>query len=79
MGNVGLGNRPSNSSLFQQSAEKEPTAAGCASVEPESELLQVGLQVGGNDRSLVGTEDPLLKQAGDLVHAWHGDVGGVAR
>ena len=79
VGDIGLGNRPGGNSLFQEPAEKEPAAAGGAPVEPEGELLQVGLQVGGQDRALMGTEDPPLKQAGDSVYAWHGDVGRVAR
>ncbi len=76
--NVGFGDRADNGSLFHEPAEKEPTATRGASVEPERELLQVRLQVGRNDGALVGTEDPPLKQAGDSVHAWHGDVGRIA-
>ena len=73
VGDIGLGNRPGDNSLFQEPAEKEPEAAGGAPVEPEGELLQ-GRQVGGQDRALMATEDPPLKQAGDSVHAWHGDI-----
>ena len=74
VGNIDLGNRPGDNSLFQEPAEKEPAAPGGPPVEPEGELLQVGLQVGGKDRALMGTEDPPLKQAGDSVYAWYGDV-----
>ena len=44
VGDVGLGNRPGDSSLFQEPAAKEPAAAGGAPAEPEGELLQVELQ-----------------------------------
>ena len=49
MGNVGLSHRFGRHSLFQESAKEKPATAGCASVEPEGELFQIRLQMGGND------------------------------
>ena len=44
-----------------------------------SELLQVGLQVAGIDRALVGAEDPPLEQTRDAMYAWHRDMGRIVR
>ncbi len=49
MGNVGLSHRFGRHSLFQESAKEKPATAGSASVEPEGELFQIRLQMGGND------------------------------
>ena len=76
MGYVGFGNSPSHGGLFKKPAEDQSPAAGGAPVETEGELLQIGLQVGWNDRALVSTEDPTFKEAGDSVYAWHGTWAG---
>ena len=79
MGDVRFGDRPRDYRLFEESPENEPTRDGGWPIKAEGELLQVGLQVFGNDGSLVGAEDPSLEQAGDLMHAGHRNVGRVIR
>lgn len=64
--------------LLEEPTEDQPAAARGPAVEPEGELLQVGLKVTGIDRALVGAEDPAFQQAGDTMNAWNGDVGGIA-
>lgn len=69
--------RPGDNGLFEQPTEYEAAAGRRAAVEPESELLQVRLEVVGCDRALVSAEDPALQQAGYPMNPRHGDVGRI--
>ena len=70
---------PRDYHLFEKSPENEPTCVWGSPIETEGELLQIGLQVLGNDGSLVGAEDPSLEPAGDVMHAWHRNLRRVIR
>jgi len=76
---VGLRYGSGDDSLFEESAKNEAATARGASVESEYELFQIGLQVGGGDRALMGAQNPPFEQAGDAMHTWHGDVGRIVR
>jgi hypothetical protein len=52
----------------EDAVEHEPAAACVAPVEAEHELIEVGLQVGGVDRALLGAEQPPLGERRDPVH-----------
>ena len=78
MSDVGLGYGAGDDGLFDKPSEDEAAAVRAAAIKPESELLQVGLEVDGCHRALVRAEDPPFQKAGDPMHAGHGDVGGVA-
>jgi len=79
MCDVRFGDRPRDYRLFEKSPENEPTCVWGSPIETEGELLQIGLQVLGNDGSLVGAEDPSLEPAGDVMHAWHRNLRRVIR
>ena len=79
VGDGGLREGGSDDCLLKESTEDQPARTRSAAVEPEGELFQVGLQVAGIDRALVGAEDPPLEQASDAMNAWHRDMGGVVR
>jgi len=62
MGDVRFGDRLGDHGLLDEPAKDQATVAGVAPVEPEGELLQIGLQVDGVDRAVMGAEDPALEQ-----------------
>ncbi len=47
------------------------------SAEAECELVEVGVEVLGSDRAMVGAEHPALEQARNAMHARQQDVGGI--
>lgn len=53
--------------LLNQSKEQFATGLGRSPVEPESELIQVVAQVFGTDRTLMCSQYPALKQAGNQM------------
>ena len=61
MGDVGLGHGPGGDGLFEESAEDETATTRGAAVEPEGELLEVGLEGVGGDGALryAGSRAPL--------------------
>lgn len=75
--NIGLRHRPCNRCLFKKPAEHETAAAGMAAVEPESELLKVGLEMGSVYRALMGAQQPALEKTCDPVNTRHRYMGGV--
>ena len=54
-------------SLLNQPKEQFATGLRRSPVEPESELIQVVAQVFGTDRTLMCSQDPSLKQAGNQM------------
>jgi len=50
---------------LEHAVEDEAPAPGATTVEPEHELVEVGLQVGIAHRPLVSAEQPPLGQRGD--------------
>jgi len=51
MSDIGLGDGEGDHGLLEQSVKDESAVAGVAPIEPEGELLQIGLEVGGVDRA----------------------------
>jgi len=56
--------------LLEQPVKEHSAFLRVASVEPEAELIEVGLQVDRLDGALVSPEHPPLGQAGDPVNPW---------
>lgn len=53
-------------SALQEAEEQQPTRASVTAVEPEGELVQVGLQGLGGDPGLVGAGQPALEPGDPL-------------
>ncbi len=68
---ISLGDGPCSNGLFKESAEDEPSTAGGSTVESESELLQIGLEVGCCERPLMRALYPPLEETNDTMHARH--------
>jgi len=64
---------------MNESTENESTATGGSPVEPEGELLQVGLEMTRNNRSLMCAENPPLEEAGNPMYSRHRNMSGVTR
>lgn len=64
--------------LLKKPSEYQAPAPGSAPVEPEGELLQVGLQMNWNDGTLMGPKNPPFQQTRNSMDTRHGDMGGVA-
>jgi hypothetical protein len=56
-----LGDGEGDHGLLEQSVKDESAVAGASPVEPEGELLQIGLEVGRVNRAVMGAEDPALE------------------
>lgn len=60
--------RPRAHGALQEPKEQQPAGTSVTAVEPEGDLVQVGLQVPGGDPGLVGTGQPALEQARHPVY-----------
>ncbi len=76
---LGSGNRAGASGLFKESPEDKASAAGVTPVEPECELLQVGLQVSRVDAALVCAKKPPFEEARHPVNARHHNMSQIFR
>src|SRR5919106_725687 len=77
----GLGNdvlvgcRRRGEHLLGEAVEEQATSTRASTIEAESELLKVRLQMLRVDRTLVGPEKPAFKQTGHPMNGWHRHMG----
>ena len=71
-----IGSGRGHHGLLEEPVEQQPALPNVPPVEPEGELVEVGLQMPRVDRALVGAQQPALEQAGHPVHPGHGHVAG---
>ena len=60
---------------LQEPVEEHAALPGVSAVEPECELVEVGLHVCGLDGALVRAQQPALEQGRDAVDGWEQFVG----
>ena len=68
---VSITNRLMGDGELENTVEEKSAAARTAAVEPEHELVEVLPQMIGLDGSLVGPEQPSLRQRSHVVDAGH--------
>ena len=64
--------------MLQEAEEEQSAAAGVATIEAEGEFIEIGIQMRGCDRSLVGSEQPAFEEGSHFVHPGHGNMGWVS-
>ena len=64
--------------MLQQSEEEQASAAGVAAIETEGKFIEIGIQMLGCDRSLVGAEQPAFEQRSNAMNPRQGNVRRIA-
>ena len=64
--------------MLQKSEEEQASAAGMATIEAKSKFVEIGIQVLGCNRSLVGAEQPAFEQRHNAMHPRHRNVCRIA-
>ena len=54
--------------MLQKPEEEQAAAAGVAAIEAEGKFVQIGIQMRGCHRSLVGAEQPALEQRSNAMN-----------
>ena len=60
--------------MLQKSEKEQAPAAGMTAIEAEGKFVEVGVQMGRGDRSLMGTEQPAFEQRSNAMYSRHGDM-----
>ena len=64
--------------LLEQSVEQETASSGSTTVEAKRELVQIVIELGGTDRSMVNPQPPTIEEGCHPVNLGHDYVGGVS-
>ena len=56
--------------LLKKSVKEHAPGARSSAVKAEGEFIQVGLQVVGANRPLMGAHQPPFHESSDSVHSW---------
>lgn len=67
---VAKGQRVHRKRLLKKPVKEHAPGARSSAVQAEGEFIQVGLQVVGANRPLMGAHQPSFYESGDSVHSW---------